>query len=154
MRLQFWRPGKCRIPLHCLCEPITSKKCACSPHPNPHSKTDLVSNPTWWEVWIITSPPSLPLLLGSPWPGVVVPVRVLFIGKINLFKNYSYLIKLQKHMECSRLLFDHLAWIEHQFLSGIRDLRKARSLWGMMRGVGGVRKSAHQSWLAKGLGLG
>ena len=32
--------------------------------------------------------------------------------------------------------------------------RKARSLWGMMRGVGGVRKSTHQSWLAKGLELG
>ena len=29
----------------------------------------------------------------------------------------------------------------------------AGSLWGMMRGVGGVRKSIHQSWLAKGLGL-
>ena len=56
-------------------------------------------------------------------------------------------------MECFRLLFDHLAWIEHQFLSGIRDSKKAGSLWGMMRGVGGVRKSIHQSWLAKGLGL-
>ena len=60
----------------------------------------------------------------------------------------------QKCMECFTLLFDHLAWIKHQFLSGIRDSRKARSLWGMMRGVGGVRKSIHQSWLAKGLGLG
>ena len=60
----------------------------------------------------------------------------------------------QKRMECFRLFFDHLAWIEHQFLSGIRDLRKPGSLWGMMRGVGGVRKSTHQSWLAKGLGLG
>ena len=60
----------------------------------------------------------------------------------------------QKHMECFRLLFDHLAWTEPQFLSGIRDSRKAGSLWGMMRGVGGVRKSIHQSWLAKGLGLG
>ena len=48
-------------------------------------------------------------------------------------------------MECFRLLFDHLAWIEHQFLSGIR---------GMMRGVGSVRKSIDQSWLSKGLGLG
>ena len=56
-------------------------------------------------------------------------------------------------MECFRLLLEHLAWIEHQFLSGIRDSRKAGSLWGMMRGVGGVRKSVHQSWLAKGLGL-
>ena len=56
-------------------------------------------------------------------------------------------------MECFRLLFDHLAWIKHQFLRGIRDTKKAGSPWGMMRGVGGVRKSVHQSWLAKGLGL-
>ena len=59
----------------------------------------------------------------------------------------------QKRMECFRLLLDHIAWIEHQFLRGIRDSRKAGSLWGMMRGVGEVRKSMHQSWLAKGLGL-
>ena len=56
----------------------------------------------------------------------------------------------QKRMECFRLLLEHLAWI---FLSGIRDSRKAGSLWGMTRGVRGVRKSIHQSWLAKGLGL-
>ena len=60
----------------------------------------------------------------------------------------------QKRMEWFRLLLDHLAWIKHQFLSGIRDWRKAGSLWGMMRGVGGIRKSIHQSWLAKGLELG
>ena len=57
-------------------------------------------------------------------------------------------------MECFRLLFHHLALIEHQFLSAIRNSRKAGSLWRMMRGVGGVRKSIHQSWLTKGLGLG
>ena len=57
-------------------------------------------------------------------------------------------------MECFRLLFDQIAWIEHQILSGIRDSRKAGGLWGMMRGVGGVRMSEHQSWLAKGLVLG
>ena len=61
---------------------------------------------------------------------------------------------LQKSMECFRLLLEHLAWIKHQFLSGIKDSRKAGSLWGMMRSVGGVRKSIHRSWLAKGLGLG
>ena len=59
----------------------------------------------------------------------------------------------QKRMKCFRLLFDHLAWIEHQFLSGIRDSRKAGSLWGRMRGVGGVRQSIDQGWLAKGLEL-
>ena len=59
----------------------------------------------------------------------------------------------QKRMECFRLLLEHLAWIGHQFLSGIKDSRKAWSLWGIMRGVGGVSKSMHQSWLAKGLGL-
>ena len=57
-------------------------------------------------------------------------------------------------MECFKLLLEHLAWIEHEFLSGIRDSRKAGSLWGMMRGVGGVRKSIHQSWLDKELWLG
>ena len=60
----------------------------------------------------------------------------------------------EKRMECFRLLFDHLAWIKHEFLSGIRDSREAESLWGMMKGVGGVGKSVHQSWLAKVLGLG
>ena len=60
----------------------------------------------------------------------------------------------QKRMECFRLLLDHFAWIEHQFLSGIKDSRKAGSLWRMMRGMGGVRKSIHQSWLVKGLRLG
>ena len=48
------------------------------------------------------------------------------------------------------MLFDHLAWSEHQFLSGIRDSRMAGSLWEMMRGVGGVRKSEHQSWVPTG----
>ena len=56
-------------------------------------------------------------------------------------------------MEYFRLLLEHLAWIKHQFLSGMRDSRKAGSLRGMMRGVGGVRKSIHQSWLATGLRL-
>ena len=57
----------------------------------------------------------------------------------------------QKCTECFRLLLDHLAGIEHQFLSSIRDSRKAKSLWGMMRGVGGEWKSIYQSWLAKGV---
>ena len=60
----------------------------------------------------------------------------------------------EKRMECIRLIFDNLAWMEHQFLSGIRDSRKAGTLWGMIRGVRGVRKSIYHSWLAKGLGLG
>ena len=47
-----------------------------------------------------------------------------------------------------------LAWIEYQFLSGIRDSKKAGTLWEMMRGVGGVKKSIDHSWLAKGLELG
>ena len=57
-------------------------------------------------------------------------------------------------MEYFRLLLEHLAWIKHQFLSGNKDSRKVGSLWWMMRGIGGVRKSIHQSWLAKALGLG
>ena len=60
----------------------------------------------------------------------------------------------QKRMECFRLLLEHLAWIEHQFLSSISHSRKAGSLWGMMKVVAGVKKSDYQNWLAKGFGLG
>ena len=40
-----------------------------------------------WGVWSIIS---LPLLSDLLLPGVVVPVKVPFIGIIYLFKNYSY----------------------------------------------------------------
>ena len=60
----------------------------------------------------------------------------------------------QKRMECFRLLLDHFAWSENQFVSDIRDSMEAGSLRGLMWAVGEVRKSIHQSWLAKGLGFG
>ena len=73
------------------------------------------------------------------------PIKFCFkLGKNTARETYGML----------RLLLEHLAWTEHQFLSGIRDSRKAGSLWGMIRGVGGVRKLIDHSWLAKGLGLG
>ena len=72
----------------------------------------------------------------------------------NKIMFYTWKKIPQKRMEYSRLLLKHVAWLEHQFSSGIRDSRKAGSLWGMMRGVGGVRKSIQQSWLAKELGVG
>ena len=74
----------------------------------------------------------------------------------TICKNFCFKLgKMpEKLMECIRMLLEHLAWIEDQFLSDIKDSRKAGSLWGIMRGVGGVRKSIHQSWLAKRLGLG
>ena len=59
----------------------------------------------------------------------------------------------EKRIECFKHFFDHLAWIGHQYLSGLRDPRKPGSLWGMRIGVRGVRKTIHQSWLAKELGL-
>ena len=66
----------------------------------------------------------------------------------------KFFFKLAKNTsETDRMLLGHLAWIKHQFLSGVRDSRKAGSLWVIMRGVGGVRKSEHQSWLAKVLGF-
>ena len=72
----------------------------------------------------------------------------------TLEERYAIKVLNLKKMPQKRMLLYHLTWIEHQFLSGIRDSRKAQSLWGMMRGVAGVRKSIYQSWLAKGLGLG
>ena len=89
-------------------------------------------------------------------PTCPVFTREKIKSRFGILKNLpSHLEKMpQKRMECFRLIFEHLAWIEHQFLSGIRDSRKPGSQWEMMRGVGGVRKSIHHSWLAKGLGLG
>ena len=57
---------------------------------------------------------------------------IKFCSKLrkNATKTYGMLQKLLKL----------LAWIEHQFLSVIRDSRKAESRWGMIRGVGGVRR--------------
>ena len=37
-----------------------------------------------WGMWSI---PSLPLLLGPLYPGVVVPIQVLFPGQIELFSH-------------------------------------------------------------------
>ena len=64
-----------------------------------------------------------------------------------LFQNWKKMP--QKRMECFRLLFNHFALIEYQFLSGIRDSSKA----GRWEVWDEYRKSIHQSWLAKGSGL-
>ena len=53
-------------------------------------------------------------------------------------------------MECFWLLLEHL----HESSISFWDSKKEGSLWGMTRGGRGVRKSIHQSWLAKELGLG
>ena len=75
----------------------------------------------------------------------------------SLEEQYAikFCFKLGKNAtETYGMLQTSFGWIEHQFLSGIRDSRKPGSQWGMMRGVGGVKKSIHKSWLAKGWGLG
>ena len=76
--------------------------------------------------------------------------------------------RLQQQLEYTLLKPDYHSWwiskmqsdtleeryaIKFCFKLGKNDSRKAWSLWGMMRCVGGVRKSIHQSWLAKRLGL-
>ena len=87
-------------------------------------------------------------------------MNVKFIQKTNeisVYRNIStpptYTFTLAEEVEIFVIKIKH-SYRKHQFLSGIRDSRKPGSLWGMMRGVRGVRKSIHQSWLAKGLGLG
>ena len=89
------------------------------------------------------------------------PIFMISTSNEHLQQQLEYtLLKPDCHswgiskMHFRRTKCNKIAWIEHQFLSGIRDSRKAGSLWGMIRGVGGVRKSIDQSWLAKELGLG
>ena len=80
------------------------------------------------------------------------PTKAWLSQLVNL-KNAIWTWEHFRRTICNKIL-EHLAWIEHQFLSGITDSRRAGILWRMMRGVGGVRKSIHHSWLAKGLWLG
>ena len=42
------------------------------------------------ELWCLWSTPSLPLLPGRLWPGVVVPIRVSSMDQIDPFENYLY----------------------------------------------------------------
>ena len=42
------------------------------------------------ELWEIQSTPSLPLLPGPLWPGVVAPDRILSMGQIEL--NYILML--------------------------------------------------------------
>ena len=82
------------------------------------------------------------------------PTKVWLSQLVN-FKNAIWHFR-RTWKKCHRNAWnasDCFSTILHQFLSGIRHSRKAENLWGMMRSVGGVRKSIHQSWLAKGLGL-
>ena len=44
------------------------------------------------KLWIIWSTPSMPLLQGPLWPGVVVPIRVSYLGQIELFCHLLRLI--------------------------------------------------------------
>ena len=60
----------------------------------------------------------------------------------------------QKLMECLWNALHCFSTVLHESNISFWDSRKAGSLWGMMSGVGGVRKSEHQGWLAKALGLG
>ena len=59
----------------------------------------------------------------------------------------------QKWMKCFTQLLDHLAWIQNQFLSGIRDSSKSESVRGD-EGCGRSKKVNTPELIGQGLGLG
>ena len=65
----------------------------------------------------------------------------------NATETYGMLFDHESSM--SFFLTMNPAWV----FEWNKRFKEGRGLWGMMRGLGGVRKSIHQSWLAKGLGL-
>ena len=67
---------------------------------------------------------------------------------IYIYKRYAFNKFPDFFEQAFKIVAD--SWKFSMFLSGIRDVR---SLWGIMRGVGVVRKSMHHSKLAKGLEL-
>ena len=62
------------------------------------------------ELWGMQSTPSLPLLLGPLWPGVIAPDRVLSMGQIeqNVYLCYWYLncILMQNWIVWNGTVFD------------------------------------------------
>ena len=60
--------------------------------------------------------------------------------------------QLQQQLEYTLLKPDFHNWWISKILSGCEDILE--EWYALLRGVGGVRKSIHKSWLAKGLGLG
>ena len=106
----------------------------------------------FWVKWTATA--EIGIHPTKAWLSLLVNFKNAIWTSGHFRRTICYKILFSTWKKCFRLLFEHLAWIEHRFLSGIRDSRKPGSPWGMMRGVGGVRKLIHQSWLAKGLGLG
>ena len=101
---------------------------------------------------------AIPYFVFQGWLAVILrhinPCELLNVQSCSYIYIYIYMCVCVCVCVAFNKFPDFFAWIEHQFLSGIRDSRKAGSLWEIMRGVGGVRNSKHQSWLAKELGLG
>ena len=89
------------------------------------------------------------------------PVEIVISTILLLFSYLKYAVYISEMKHCYLYIqhivncYTHLGYYTQKVNEyGIRDSRKAGSLWEMMRGVGGVKKSIHWSWLAKGLGLG
>ena len=59
------------------------------------------------ELWGMWSIPSLPLLSDSLWPRMILPVRVLSMGQIELFNHLLYL----KPFNCGQTHGPSIVWI-------------------------------------------
>ena len=77
-----------------------------------------------------------------------------WLSQLVNFKNAIWTWGHFRRTICNKIASDCFWSILHESSISFWDSRKAGSLWGIMRGVAGVSKSIHQSWLAKGLGLG
>ena len=62
--------------------------------PGYDTKLYLMVRLLFWRFSEILNTPSLSLLPGPLWPGIVVPVWISSMGQIALFQNYWYLIRL------------------------------------------------------------
>ena len=94
-----------------------------------------------------------------------------WLSQLVIFKNAIWTWGLFRKTTCNKILFklgknatEMYGMLQTAFGASCMNqvsvfewhkrFKEGRSLWEMMRGVGGVRKSIHHSWLAKGLGLG
>ena len=77
-----------------------------------------------------------------------------WLSQMANFKNAIWTWRHFRRTICNKILFWTWKKCRRNEWNASDCFWKAQSQWGIMRGVGGVRKSEHQSWLAKRLGLG
>ena len=96
----------CKLHQLHLCRKVRPNKC-----PGYDTKPSDVEAPLL-ELWEIWNTSSLPLIQGPLWPEVVVPVRVQFIGQIQLFHHSLCFLKIFNYVQTNELWLSKKCYLQ------------------------------------------